>query len=321
MGSAQETRRIADVREGIDMKTLHLIPAGTNIPFITARKVTFAVSLLLILASLGLFFTQGLNLGIDFKGGTLIEIKTDGPADLTALRRTLTALDLGEVSIQEFGAADTVLIRVQAQEDGEDVSRLVKPAIDDQVAEYRRTEVVGPTVGAELKIAGITAVLISLGALMVYIWFRFEWQFALAAVIALAHDIITTIGLFALTGLEFNLATVAAVLTIAGYSINDTVVVFDRVRENLRRYRKADIADVLNRSINETLARTVMTSVTTLLALLALVILGGEVIRGFALALIWGVLIGTYSSICVAVPLLLKLDLRRDAPDQEEARG
>ena len=321
MGSAQETRRIADVREGIDMKTLHLIPAGTNIPFITARKATFALSLLLILASLGLFFTQGLNLGIDFKGGTLIEIKTDGPADLTALRRTLTALDLGEVSIQEFGAADTVLIRVQAQEDGEDVSRLVKPAIDDQVAEYRRTEVVGPTVGAELKIAGITAVLISLGALMVYIWFRFEWQFALGAVVALAHDIITTIGLFALTGLEFNLATVAAVLTIAGYSINDTVVVFDRVRENLRRYRKADIADVLNRSINETLARTVMTSVTTLLALLALVILGGEVIRGFALALIWGVLIGTYSSICVAVPLLLKLDLRRDAPDQEEARG
>tara|TARA_B100000676_G_scaffold312473_1_gene386854 strand:+ start:2158 stop:3021 length:864 start_codon:yes stop_codon:yes gene_type:complete len=276
----------------------------------------------LVLLSFALFFGRGLNLGIDFLGGILLEVKTDGPADIADLRIKINDLNLGDTSLQEFGAKDTVLIRVQRQKGGDDAQKLavdkIKEGLGSSVIEYRRTEFVGPTVGAELKEAAIWAVLAAVGAILLYIWFRFEWQFGVGAVIALTHDVITTIGLFALLQLEFNVSTVAAVLTIAGYSINDTVVVYDRVRENLRRYKRLSLIELFNRSINETLARTVMTSVTTLLALLALFFFGGEVIRGFSIALIWGVFVGTYSSIALAVPLLVFLNIDRGALSEAE---
>lgn len=304
------------------MKMLKLVPVNTNIQFINKRLMAFAFSAFLIASSIGLFLSQGLNLGIDFLGGILIEAKTDGPADISKLRRDMNGLGLGEITLQEFGAADDILIRIQKQEGGEKAQQVaidkVKTALGDGVIEYRRTEFVGPTVGAELREAATWAVLSAIGAILMYIWFRFEWQFGLGAVIALVHDVITTIGLFALLQLEFNLATVAAILTIAGYSINDTVVVYDRVRENMRRYKKMPYEELFNNSINQTLSRTVVTSVTTLLALIALYVFGGEVIRGFSIALIWGVLIGTYSSIALAVPFLLYIRPERGGEDEAD---
>ena len=289
------------------------------------RKVALVLSICLIAASAVLFVGRGLNLGIDFLGGVLLEVKTSGPADMSGMRNKIGTLDLGDVSLQEFGSNDTVLIRVQRQEGGDDAQKIavdrIKEVLAGSIAEYRRTEFVGPTVGAELKEAAIWAVLAAVGAILLYIWFRFEWQFGVGAIIALTHDVLSTIGLFALLQLEFNVATVAAILTIAGYSINDTVVVYDRVRENLRRYKTTPLIELFNRSINETLSRTVMTSVTTLLALMALFIFGGEVSRGFTIALIWGVFVGTYSSIALAVPLLVyfKIDRRALTDDEEEA--
>ncbi len=298
---------------------LQLVKPGTNINFLSARKIAFVFSALLLAGSIAVTAVVGLNFGIDFRGGILIEIQTEGPADISTLRNDLNGLGLGEVSLQEFGAPNDVLIRIQRQE-GEEAEQMaaidiVRGVLGDGV-EYRRTEFVGPTVGAELIEAGATAVILAMAAILVYIWFRFEWQFGVCAVAALVHDIISTIGLFALIQHEFNLATVAALLTIAGYSINDTVVVFDRVRENLRRYRKAGMIEILNRSLNETLSRTIMTSVTTMLALLALYFFGGEIIRDFAFAMMWGIVIGTYSSIFIAVPLLLQVNLRR--PDEKK---
>ena len=296
------------------MRHLQLVPAGTALPFIGKRTQFFAFSCILMLASLALFSVRGLNYGIDFKGGILIEVKTAQQADIGAMRSTLAGLGVGEIGLQEFGAPDEVLIRVQRQEGGEGAQQIavekVKAALGSGV-EYRRTEFVGPKVSDELFWDGVYAVGAAIFAILLYIWFRFEWQFGICAVAALVHDVFSTIGIFALLGMEFNLSTVAAILTIAGYSINDTVVVFDRVRENLRKYKTMGLGDLFDLSINETLSRTVMTSVTTLLALLALYFLGGEVIRGFSFAMIWGVVIGTYSSICLAVPLLLYLDLRR----------
>jgi len=304
------------------LKTIRLIPDKTNIRFLEKRKLALTLSLFLIFLSLALFFGRGLNLGIDFLGGILLEVKTDGPADISGLRTKISGLNLGDTSLQEFGAKDTVLIRVQRQNGGDDAQKFavdkIKEGLGASVIEYRRTEFVGPTVGAELKEAAIWAVLAAVGAILLYIWFRFEWQFSVGAVIALTHDVITTIGLFALLQLEFNVSTVAAVLTIAGYSINDTVVVYDRVRENLRRYKRLSLIELFNRSINETLARTVMTSVTTLLALFALFFFGGEVIRGFSIALIWGVFVGTYSSIALAVPLLVFFKIDRRALLEED---
>ncbi len=304
---------------------LHLVKLNTNFQFIPRRVVFFAFSAVLVVAAIGLFFTKGLNYGIDFKGGIMMEVRTQGPADIAAMRGRLSGLGLGEIGLQEFGAPEDVLIRVQTQEGGEEAQNAavskVKSVLGTTV-EYRRTEFVGPKVSEELFRDGVYAVLAAIAAILVYIWFRFEWQFGLGAVVALVHDVISTIGVFSLLGLEFNLSTVAAILTIAGYSINDTVVVYDRARENLRRFKTMGLPELLNRSVNETLSRTVMTSVTTLLALLSLYILGGEVIRGFSFAMIWGVLIGTYSSICLAVPLLLYLDVNRGAlvrEDQEEA--
>jgi len=307
------------------MKTLKLIPDNTNIQFIRRRIVAFAFSGTLILAALGLYLGQGLNLGIDFLGGILIEAKTKGPADVALLRSELSGLGLGEVSLQEFGAPDDILIRIQRQEGDGDAQQAaieaVKSKLGDRILEYRRTELVGPTVGGELREAAIYAVLASMLAMMVYIWFRFEWQFGVGAVLALMHDVISTIGLFALLQIEFNLATVAAILTIAGYLINDTVVIYDRVRENMRRYKVMPYEELFNVSINQTLSRTVVTSLTTLLALIALYAFGGEVIRGFAIALIWGVVIGTYSSIALAVPFLLYVRPERGTAGDEAEDG
>ena len=310
------------------MYKLNLVPQNTKINFVGYRRFSYPLSALLIVASIAVFLLQGLNFGIDFRGGVLIEVKTEGPADVVELRDRLGALGLGEIQVQEFGAPDDILIRVQQQDGSEEEQAAVivqiKTALGDQVSEYRRTEFVGPTVGGELIESAIWAVVLAIGAILIYIWFRFEWQFGVGAVIALTHDVITTIGLFALTQLEFNLATVAAILTIAGYSINDTVVIYDRVREELRRYKKMDISELLNLAANRTLSRTFMTSFTTLIALIALAIFGGSIIRDFAFAMIWGVIIGTYSSVFVAVPVLLGLKmswegLMRDSEDDNDA--
>ena len=301
---------------------LKLVPSETNIDFLRLRKPALGLSSILVLASVLLFSMIGLNLGIDFRGGILIEARnTNGPADIADLRSDLGKLGLGDISLQGFGTDTDVLVRVQRQEGDEAAQIAAIKAITDTLGgdyDIRRTEFVGPTVGAELASKGIQAVICALLAIMVYIWFRFEWQFSIAAILALAHDVITTIGLFALTSFEFNLATVAAILTIAGYSINDTVVVFDRVRENLRRYKSYEQPRIMNLSLNETLSRTVMTSVTTLLALLAIVLFGGAVLRDFALAMIWGVLIGTYSSIFVAVGMLAFFDLKKHLDEDED---
>ncbi len=302
-------------------KPVRLVPPGTKVPFVANRKIAFVLSALLIIGSIGSFLTLGLNFGIDFRGGTLIEVRTPEPADIPAMRDQLSGLNLGEVAIQEFGGPTDVLIRIQRQEGAEREQMraidVVKETLGPQI-DYRRVEFVGPTVGAELIQAGMLAVGLALLSILVYIWFRFEWQFGVGAIAALVHDIITTIGLFALIQHEFNLATVAAVLTIAGYSINDTVVVYDRVRESLRRYKTMPLPDVFNLAINETLSRTTMTSITTLLALFAIYFFGGEVLADFALAMIWGVIVGTYSSIFIAVPLLLFTDVRRGDDEDEE---
>ncbi len=304
------------------MRGLHLISADVNVQFMSRRITFFAFSAFLVVASMLLFGIKGLNYGIDFKGGIMIDVRTPGPADMPAMRQALSELGLGEVALQEFGAPDNVLIRLQKQDGGEKAQAVavekLKAALGEGM-EYRRTEFVGPKVSDELFWDGVMAVSLAILAILVYVWFRFEWQFGLGAVVALLHDVLTTIGLFALLGMEFNLSTVAAILTIAGYSINDTVVVYDRVRENLRRYKVMPLPELLNRSVNQTLSRTVITSLTTLLALLALYFLGGEVIRGFSFAMIWGVLIGTYSSICLAVPLLLYMNVGRRGGGAEAA--
>lgn len=302
------------------MKGLHLIPLDTKLNFIGLRTVALVISVLAVLGSIGLTATKGLNFGIDFTGGTAIEIRTPEMPDLGELRTNLNSLELGAISIQEFGAPDDLLIRLQQQEGGPEEQKAaidkVRAALDSSYEEpidYRRVEFVGPQVGEELKRQGALAVLFSLMGILAYVWFRFEWQFGVASIIALAHDAVLTIGLFALTQMEFNLSTVAAILMIAGYSINDTVVVFDRIRENLRKYKKMALPELFNMSVNNTLARTIMTSVTTLLALIALYVFGGEVIRGFIYALIFGIGIGTYSSIFIASPVLLFMNVRRSS--------
>lgn len=306
------------------MKTLRLIPDETRINFVGRRMLAFALSAFLVFGSIGLFFGKGLNLGIDFLGGVLIEAKTDGPAKVGELRSVIETLNLGDVTLQEFGAPDDVLIRIQRQEGGDEAQRVavdaVKKALGDRVVEYRRTEFVGPTVGEELQETTIWAVLAAVGAILLYVWFRFEWQFGVAAIVALTHDVISIIGLFALFQFPFDLSTVAAVLTVAGYSINDTVVVFDRIRENMRRFKKMPLIELYNLSINETLSRTVMTSLTTLLALVGLYVFGGAVIRDFTIALIWGILVGTYSSIAVATPLMLYMKPPRGSGETMEEK-
>ena len=309
------------------MRTFRLIPDDTRIPFVRYQYWAYALSSALVLLTLILLPTKGLNLGIDFQGGILIEVGMPGPAaDLGQMRSTLGGLDLGEVALQEFGGPSNVLIRVERQAGGEQgqlaAVAKVRAALADRFGEdvsYRRVEFVGPKVSADLLWDGTQAMVYAFAGILAYVWFRFEWQFAVGGVVALIHDAVTTIGLFSLFGLEFNLSTIAAVLTIIGYSINDTVVIYDRVRENLRRYKTTPLPELIDRSINETLARTVMTSLTTLLALIALVLFGGPVIRDFTIAMIWGVVVGSYSTIYVASPMILHLKLRR-ATDEEAAQ-
>ena len=303
-------------------RIIKLVPEGTSLKFMIYRKLSFPLSAALLVGSLGMFIAVNLNYGIDFRGGTLIEYQsTSETADLGDIRGRLSDLNLGDVQVQEFGAPNEVLIRIESQGGGDNAeqSALAKVrAVMDTDHTFRRQEVVGPTVSGELAQAGTIAVIASLLAIMVYIWFRFEWQFAIGAVLATMHDVILTIGMFAVLQLEFSLSSIAAILTIVGYSLNDTVVVYDRIRENLRKYKKKPIHELLDMSINDTLSRTVLTSVTTLLALLALYFLGGEVLRGFTFAMIFGVLIGTYSSIFIAAPVLILFKLRPGAMDRKD---
>ena len=299
------------------MKTLKLVPSKTAIGFVRHHLTAFVLSLAFILGSVATLVGNGLNFGIDFRGGTLIEVSAPEDIDIAALRGRLNAMQLGEVQIQLFGAPNDALIRVaevpdavSAQSDLNNVARI--RAELEQDFEIRRVEIVGPQVSRELIESGITAVLVAIASMLIYIWFRFEWQFSVGAVLALVHDVVLTLGVFSILQLDFNLSILAAILTIVGYSMNDTVVVYDRVRENLRKFKKMELGSLLDLAINETLSRTVMTSVTTLLALTALYIFGGEVIRGFTFAMIWGVFIGTYSSIFIAAPLLLRLGVKRD---------
>ena len=291
--------------------TIRHIP---NIDFMGMRKLGFALSIVLTVGSILLFFIHGLNYGIDFSGGIIIEARTtQGPADLAAMRKTLDGLGVGEVSLQGFGTPNDVLIRLQRQP-GDDQAQesavaKVKAALGD--IDYRRTEVVGPTVGHELIRAGITATILAVLAIAAYVWFRFEWQFGIGVMLATLHDTITTIGLFSLFQIEFNLTTLAAILTIAGYSINDTVVIYDRVRETMRKYKTMEFKELINKSLNETLSRTILTVSTTTLAVLSLLIFGGEVLRGFSIAMLWGIVIGTYSSLFIAAPVLYYIQPRR----------
>jgi preprotein translocase subunit SecF len=299
------------------MWTLKLIAADTKIEFVRYRLMAFVLSALLLIGSVGAFISNGLNFGIDFKGGTLIEISSDIEIDIAQLREQLTGLNISEVQIQQFGTPSDALIRVSADEAAESAEGGLSAveSIRNELQgrfEIRRVEIVGPQVSGELIQTGILAVLAAIVSMLIYIWFRFEWQFSVGAVLALVHDVVLTIGIFSLLQLDFNLSILAAILTIVGYSMNDTVVVYDRVRENLRKFKKMPLDDLLNVAINETLSRTVMTSVTTLIALMALYTLGGEVIRGFTFAMIWGVVVGTYSSVFVASPLLLYLGVKRD---------
>ncbi|HEX6110980.1 MAG TPA: protein translocase subunit SecF [Geminicoccaceae bacterium] len=303
------------------MRAFRLIPEQTRIPFVRYQYWAYALSAALVLLTFVLLATKGLNLGIDFRGGLLIEAAMPGPAaDLAGMRSALGSLELGEVALQEFGGPANVLIRVELPAGGEQVQRAAVESVKTALAErfgddvgYRRIEMVGPKVSADLLWNGAQALVFSILAILAYVWFRFEWQFAIGAVVALIHDALTTIGLFSLLGLEFSLTSIAALLTIVGYSINDTVVIYDRVRENLRRYKAMPLAELIDRSINETLSRTVMTTLTTLLALVALVTVGGPIIRDFTVAMIWGILIGTYSTVYVASPMILHLRIPREA--------
>ncbi|MGH6880479.1 protein translocase subunit SecF [Hypericibacter sp.] len=293
---------------------IHLVRHDTRIDFMRIHKPLMILSILLVLGSILLVATKGLNYGIDFRGGILMEVRTtDGPADLAGMREKLTELGLGEVYLQQFGSPQDVLIRLRQQEGGDAAQGAAVQKVKDTLGttvEYRRTETVGPKVGSELITTAIYATLLALVGIAAYIWFRYEWQFGLNAILATFHDVITTVGMFSLLGLQFDLVSVAAVLTIAGYSVNDTVVIYDRIRDELRRYKKLPISDIINQSINKTLARTTVTSGLTLLSVLAIALFGGEALRGFAIALIWGILIGTYSTIFVASPMLIYMNLR-----------
>ena len=292
-----------------------IIPVEPNINFLRLRRNFLIISSIAIIASIGLLFFKGLNLGIDFKGGTLIEVSTMN----TSIGELIDILSVSfnDVSLQEFGNENIILIRLQNKNNQESIETInnVKDIIQDKVVEFRRSEFVGPTISSELLYRGFQAVSFALIAILIYIWLRFEWQFGFGAVVALTHDVIFTLGLLSILNVEFSLATIAAILTIAGYSINDTVVIFDRVRENLRKYKKLELVDLFNLSVNNTLSRTVMTSLTTLLALFSLFIFGGEVIRPFALTMIIGVIIGTYSSVFIAVPTLLIFKFRPQDDD------
>ena len=303
---------------------LKLVRSETNFDFFSKLRLWVGLSLVLLILSLGSVLTQGLNFGIDFLGGTTIRTQSTQAVDVGAYRDSLSVLDLGDVSISEIFDPNfdddqhVAMIRIQ-QQSGDDISvndvtedaLLALKSFDPNIS-FVSVESVGPKVSGELIQTAILAVVLAIGAVLIYIWLRFEWQFAQGAVVALIHDVFLTIGVFSVLQIKFDLAIIAALLTIVGYSLNDTVVVFDRVRENLRKYKKRPLKEVLNISINETLSRTIVTSFTTLLALIALFVLGGDVIRGFVFAMIWGVIVGTYSSVFIAAATLLRLGVKRD---------
>lgn len=295
------------------MKTIKLIKHNTNIQFLKFKKATLIMSITICFFSIFSLFLNGLNFGIDFKGGTLIEVSSENSINISNVRSILSSLNLGDVQIQNFGSEKNILVRIEASSSENNSSALSK--ITNQLilfGKIQRTEVVGPKISSELIQKGILAIISAVGLMLFYIWIRFEWQFSLGAVLALIHDVIITIGIFSFFQIEFNLSIIAALLTIIGYSMNDTVVVYDRIRENLRKYKKQDLYDLINISINQTLSRTVLTSFTTLLALFSLYIFGGQVIKGFTLAMIIGVFIGTYSSTFIASQLLHILGVKRD---------
>lgn len=312
---------------------LKLVPDNTNWDFFKYQKVTFGASVLAMVLSVVVWLSMGLNFGIDFLGGTTIRTESSVPVDVGAYRSALEALDLGDVSVSEvfdptFAADQHVAqVRIQAQEGEEAITPEVIAEIEaalrtiDPGMEFPLVESVGPKVSGELIWTAILAVSASLVAILIYIWLRFEWQFSVGAVVALIHDVLLTIGIFALFQLRFDLATIAALLTIVGYSINDTVVIFDRLRENLIKFKKMPLRDVMNLSVNETLSRTVMTSGTTLVALIALLVLGGDVIRNFVFAIAWGIVVGTYSSVFVAKNIVLFLGTKRDWTKTEPTAG
>ena len=297
---------------------LRLISDNTSIKFIKLKLVTFSISTILSIASIFVVFFIGLNLGIDFKGGILLEVRTSSNITISSIRNEISDLNIGEISIQEFGKDSDYLIRIERQEGPDSAQQIaveaIKTSLDKAFAkdiEYRRLEYVGPTVSKDLVSDGFMAIIFAIIAMLAYIWFRFELPFAIGAIVALMHDIILTMGLFAILGLEFNLATVAAILLIIGYSMNDTVVVYDRIRENLRKFKKMNLNDLLDKSINETLSRTINTTVTTILALGALYLFGGQIIADFAFAMLWGIVVGTYSSIFIASNILVYVNVRR----------
>ena len=313
LGAAQSLTTLGFARCFEALNSSLLIPRSTlsaNAPSLGSCPHFLTVIPLILVA------TIGLNMGIDFQGGTLIEIKTkESPANLADIRGKISGLGLGEVQIQEFGAPDEVLIRIASQpteEQQQESIAKVKEALGDSV-EYRRTEIVGPTISGELVAGGTLAVVVAMIGIMIYVWFRFEWQFSLAAIASLVHDVTATIGLYALLQLEFNVSSIAAILTIIGYSLNDKVVIFDRIRENLRKYKRMPLVELLDRSINEMLSRAVLTHVTTLLAMMPFLFFGGEAIYGFAVAMCFGIVIGAYSSIFVASPMQLILGVRRES--------
>ncbi len=316
-----------------NIRGFDFFPHNTRLDFMRHWRVCFWMSIINIVVSIGLFSTMGLNYGVDFKGGTMVEVQTKSgaPADLQAMRSQLSSLGLGDLQIQSFGTTNDVLIRIEQQPGGEEAQQQaltkVVGALGDAYVQ-RRVEVVGPAVSAELRRTGLIAVVCAILAIIAYVWFRFEWQFAIGTIVALVHDVTVVVGIFALFQLEFDLGIVAALLTILGYSVNDTVVISDRIRENLRKYKRMELRELLNLSINETLSRTILTGVTTFVVLLALFVFGGSVLRYFTLAMLLGVLIGTYSSIYIAAPILEIFNIKSEsvtgaekAPSGARARG
>ena len=308
---------------------LRIVPDDTKFDFMQFRRISFPISALLSIVAIVLFFHPGLNLGIDFRGGTLMEIQTkSGPADLAKMRETLTGLHLGDVQLQQFGGPSDVLIRVAQQPGGEQAQQAavdkIRAALGADI-EYRRVEVVGPRVSGELLSYGTLGIILAIGAILIYLWFRFEWQFALGAMIANVHDLVLTLGFMALMQIDFDLTSIAALLTILGYSLNDTVVIYDRIREMLRRYKKLPMPDLLNISINSTLSRSIITHLTVTLALLALFFFGGHAIHGFVTTMMFGVvLVGTYTSVFIAAPILIYLGVgtgRQEATDSEPVKS
>ena len=295
-----------------------------NINFVSKFKSANIISIIIFSLSVLFILFKGLNYGIDFKGGTLIELRTEISVNATSIRDTLKTMDLGDINVKKFGKEGDYLIKVEQKNTNNNnlIPKIKKNLYDNLGADvdFRRVENVGPKVSAELLESSIIAISLALMAMLFYIWVRFEWQFSLGSIVALFHDVVITLGIFSLLSLEINLSIIAAVLTIVGYSMNDTVVIYDRIRENLLKYTKISISDVSNLSINETLARTIITSVTTLLALVSIYILGGEILRGFSFAMILGVLIGTYSSIFVASPILKFLKVSHKTLEKEEEK-